>query len=320
MTTAAPYWHRYHDAATLARLAALVEVVRLPSTGVELHLDLYPQGDPAAPVVVLNHGGGGHAGLLAGLALALHDRGCTVVVPDQKGQGRSGGARGDFTLAEAVANIADAACFARRRFAGPLVLAGGSIGGGLTYYAAAALARAGAPPAAVVCLNLFDFGRPETALALTRVAALAKLPGLARLMGAGLGLLARAAPRLRLPYRPLARFPEMTDARDRARGFLEIWRHDPLVMTTVTARYMASLTATPPAIALEDNLLPVLVINQLRDRMVSPALTRACFARLGGPVAYAEIDWGHYSLLPGFNAAIADLAAAFLARAVTGST
>lgn len=307
--TAETYWHCYHEAETLARILAAATGRRIPSTGVSLHLDLYRQPAAGAPIVVLNHGGGGHAGLLAGMALTLFERGMTVVVPDQKGQGRSGGARGDFTLAEAVENIVDAAIFARSLGNGPLVLAGGSIGGGLTYYAAAELARRGQAPAAVICLNLFDFGRPATALGLTRLAALAGVPGLA----AGLrALVSVLPPGLRLPYRPLARFADMTDARDRARGFLARWQRDPLVMTTVTARYMASLMATPPAIAFEDNRLPVLVINQLRDRMVSPGLTRACFQRLSGPVAYAEIDWGHYSLLPAFNQAIAGLAVDFL--------
>lgn len=303
------YWHRYYDAGTLARILAAARPGRIESAGISLHLDHYRQADPGAPIVVLNHGGGGHAGLLAGLALTLFERGMTVVVPDQKGQGRSGGSRGDFTLAAAVGNIVDAALYARGLGTGPLVLAGGSIGGGLTYYAAADLARRGRAPAAAICLNLFDFSHPATALGLTRFSGLAGVPGLAAALRAAVALL---PPGLRLPYRPLARFAEMTDARDRALGFLPIWQRDPLVMTSVTARYMASLMATAPAIAFEDNRLPVLVINQLRDRMVSPALTLGCYRRLGGPVAYAEIDWGHYSLLPAFNRAVADLAVDFL--------
>ena len=111
--TAETYWHCYHEAETLARILAAATGRRIPSTGVSLHLDLYRQPAAGAPIVVLNHGGGGHAGLLAGLALTLFERGMTVVVPDQKGQGRSGGARSDFTLAEAVENIVDAAIFAR---------------------------------------------------------------------------------------------------------------------------------------------------------------------------------------------------------------
>lgn len=306
--TPSPYWHRYHDAATLARAEALRETQRLVSTGVELHVDVYRQPAADAPLLILNHGGGGHAGLFLGLALAAHARGYTVIVPDQKGQGRSGACLGDFTIGECVQNIVDVAHWARREFGGPLYLAGGSIGGGLTYYAGAALARAGVPPRALACLNLYDFGDPRTSLGFTRGAALAWLPGLARLCRALSRGLARLAPTLRLPYRPLAQFRHMVDDRDLAGGFYERWRDDPATLRTVTAAYFASVMATPPAIAFEDNRLPVLVINQRRDRMVSPQLTRASYERLGGPRAYVEIDWGHFSLQPAFTEEIGRLA------------
>jgi CSLREA domain-containing protein len=53
-----------------------------------------------------------------------------------------------------VQNIVDTAHWAKNRFRAPLFMAGGSVGGALTYYAAAA----GAPVEAIACLNLFDFG------------------------------------------------------------------------------------------------------------------------------------------------------------------
>lgn len=305
------YWHRYFDQITVDRITTLVTTHRLASTGVDLHLDLYRQPRADAPVLIVNHGGGGHAGLFAGLALALFDQGFTVIVPDQKGQGRSGGVMGDFTIAEAVQNIVDVARWAAAQFTGPLCLAGGSIGGGLTYYAAAALARQGTPPRAILCLNLYDFGDPRTGLSFTHLAPLARIPGVAPSMAGLFRLLARMAPRLRLPYRPLARFREMTDRRDQASRFYEKWRADPQVLRSVTARYMASIMGTPPAIPFEENLVPVLVVNQLRDRMVAPALTRTGFDHLGGPRRYAEIDWGHFSLDPAFTRELVDLGTAW---------
>jgi len=297
------YWHCYHDPALLARVLAVVQTRHLPSTGVELHIDLYQQANPAAPVLILNHGGGGYGGIFVGLALAFYEQGYTVVVPDQKGQGRSGGAMGDFTVAEAVQNIVDVAAWARQEFAGPLYLCGGSIGGGLTYAAAAMLASQGKPPVAAVCLNLYDFGDPVTGLAFTRFATLANIPGLARACRAMSGLLAKLAPRLRLPYRPLARFENMMDERDLAMGFYAKWQADPLTLRTVTARYFASMLNTAFAIPLEANTdVPVLVINQKRDKMVKPQLTLDCYQRLSGQKDYVEIDWGHFSLLSQFNA------------------
>ncbi|MFZ6654115.1 alpha/beta hydrolase [Undibacterium sp. TJN19] len=305
------YWHCYHDAATLSRAAALRRVHHVPSTGVDLHVDVYAQQDQAAPVLVLNHGGGGYGGLFVGLALAFHARGYTVVVPDQKGQGRSGGAQGDFTVAESVQNIVDVALWARSQFGGNLFLSGGSIGGGLTYAAAAALHQHGLPPAAIVCLNLYDFGDPHTGLGFTRLSALAQIPGMAVLCKYASLALASLLPGLRLPYRPLARFRHMLDERDQVDlpgGFYTKWQADPCTLRTVTARYFASMLATPFCIPLESNTdIPVLVINQKRDRMVSPQLTLDGYQRLAGPKKYVEIDCGHFSLQEAFIACLADL-------------
>ncbi|MFZ6732656.1 alpha/beta fold hydrolase [Undibacterium sp. Ji42W] len=309
------YWHCYHDPALLASVLAVVQTRHLQSTGVELHIDLYQQVNNTAPVLILNHGGGGYGGLFVGLALAFYEHGYTVVVPDQKGQGRSGGAMGDFTVSEAVQNILDVAAWARAEFAGPLYLCGGSIGGGLTYAAAAALAQQGKPPVAAVCLNLYDFGDAVTGLTFTRFAGLANIPGLARACRAMSDLLAKLAPRMRLPYRPLARFENMMDERDLATGFYAKWQADPLTLRTVTARYFASMLDTAFAIPLEANTqVPVLVINQQRDKMVNPQLTRDCYRRLSGQKTYAEIDWGHFSLQPEFNAELVALGQQWLRK------
>ena len=313
------YWHCYHEPSLLARVLAVVQTRHLQSTGVELHIDLYQQTDPAAPVLILNHGGGGYGGLFVGLALAFYEQGYTVIVPDQKGQGRSGGAMGDFTVAEAVQNVVDVAAWAMQEFAGPLYLCGGSIGGGLTYAAAAVMASQGKPPLAAVCLNLYDFGDPVTGLAFTRFAALAKIPGLARACRTISGLLTKLAPRLRLPYRPLARFENMMDERDLAMGFYAKWQADPLTLRTVTARYFASMLNTAFAIPLEANTdVPVLVINQKRDKMVQPRLTLECYQRLSGQKDYVEIDWGHFSLLPQFNAELIVLGQQWISKVTRG--
>jgi len=305
-------WQNYYPPEVCAQALALRQIRTLRSTGVELHLDVYAQAEVTAPVLILNHGGGGYGGLFVALALAFHARGYCVIVPDQKGQGRSGDALGDFTIAEAVENIVDVASWARCEFAGPLYLMGGSIGGGLTYYAGAELVAAGLPPAAIACLNLYDFGDPRTAVEFTRFAGLARVPGLATLMSLCVAGVAALWPGLRLPYRPLAKFRNMLDERDLAGGFHALWQADPNSLRTVTARYFASVMRTAPAIPMAQNRdLAVLVINQRRDRMVRPAVTRDSAARLGGETRYAEIDWGHFSLQPDFNRELADLADAW---------
>lgn len=113
---------RYVSPYLTEREAASAAAVCVPhhvaSTGVDLHIDWYPQCAPFAPIVVLNHGGGGHGGLFAKLALAFHANGYSVAVPDQRGQGRSGGERGDFSVAQAVQNIVDVVAWVRQQAPG----------------------------------------------------------------------------------------------------------------------------------------------------------------------------------------------------------
>lgn len=113
------YWRNYYDAATAAKSDALRQELFIESTGVAIHLDLYQQADANAPVVIINHGGGGYWRIFLGVALALYARAYTVIVPNQRGQGYSEGDRGDFTIGELVQNIVDVAQWARARYAGP---------------------------------------------------------------------------------------------------------------------------------------------------------------------------------------------------------
>lgn len=287
------YWQRYHPTEVVQRSQALRQEASIHSTGVMLHVDLYPQADPAAPVVIFNHGAAGYCRLFASLALSLYDRGYTVVLPDQRGQGLSGGRRGDYTVAECVQNIVDVAGWARHRFQGSLYLAGGSVGGAYTYYAAAA----GAPVKAIACLNLFDFGRPADGLGISRLTGLRRFPALVAGLASGFQLLAPFG-WLRLPFGWFGAFDKLMDERDS--DFQAQWDADPIPPRLISLRSLASTLATPPATPFEHNRTPALILNQALDRMVDPAVTRQNFERLGGPKHYLEIPFGHWSSQPDF--------------------
>lgn len=160
------YWRTYYDEELVEQSDNMREEVEITSTGVQIHVDVYAHPNPEAPVVIFNHGAAGYCRLFVPLALSFARRGYTVLLPDQRGQGFSGGRRGDYTVSECVQNIVDVAAWARKRFAGPLFMAGGSVGGALTYYAAAA----GASVDAVACLNLFDFGNGADGISISRLA------------------------------------------------------------------------------------------------------------------------------------------------------
>jgi pimeloyl-ACP methyl ester carboxylesterase len=282
------YWRKYFDDATLRRGDQLRREFHIPSTGVQIHLDVYEQPDRSAPAFIFNHGGGGYSRLFLPIALRLYDLGYTVVLPNQRGQGLSEGDRGDFTVPELVQNIVDAVTWARNRCTGRLYVGGGSIGGGLAFYAAAA----GAPVDALVLHNLYDFS--ADGLALSRLAAFGRVPAFASLSRLSMTLFARIIPRFRIPYMWIGMFERMVD--ERAVGFFELWKADPFPIKYISLRFMHSMMTTAPAAPLEQNQLPALVVNQTRDRMVDPNVTRRNYARLGGQKQYVEIDYGHWAM------------------------
>ena len=285
------YWRIYHSPEMLERADALRETHSITSTGVRIHIDVYPQASADAPVFIFNHGGGGYSRLFIPLALALHERGYTVVLPDQHGQGLSDGDRGDFTLGQCIQNVVDVSHWARERYTGKLILSGASFGSGITFNAAAA----GAPADALICHNLYDLGDPRSALILSRFAFLTHIPGMARLSALNIRLLARVLPSLRIPFLWLGIFEHMVD--DRHDGqFYPRWKADPYPIRAVSLRYLASVANTPPAHPLEANRLPILVINPMLDKMTTPEETRRNYERLGGEKQYVEIPYGHWAL------------------------
>ena len=283
------YWQTYFDEATIARSNALRQEMTIQSTGVSIHMDVYEQLDKTAPVLIINHGGGGYSRIFIEPALALYARGYTIIAPNQRGQGYSEGDRGDFTVGQFVQNIVDVTQWARQRYSGSLFLLGGSVGSGLVYNAAAQAA----PADAIICHNLYDFGSIHDTIAMSRFAALRHIPGYPMLMAATIRLFAGLMPGLRLPFRMLAKFDEMVDERDTR--FYDIWTHDPLPIKSVSLRYMRSTFTTPARIPFEANTGPIMVINPMRDKMVSPSVTKRNFERLGGPKQYVEIDYGHWA-------------------------
>ena len=291
------YWRRYHSEQLVERSDRIREELAIRSTGVNIHIDVYPNPDPHSPVVIFNHGAAGYCRLLVPLALLFHARGYTVVLPDQRGQGLSGGRRGDYTISECVQNVVDVAHWARNRFDSPLFMAGGSVGGGITYYAAAA----GAPASAIACLNLFDFGNGTDGLRISRLASLARYRVIVKALKAGMAI-SKPLHWVRVPFTWIGAFDRLVDERDTT--FQTQWDADPVPPRLVSLRSLASNVSTTPAIPFEQNQTPVLVINQSLDRMVDSGVTRYNFDRLGGTKRYLEVPFGHWSSQPRFWEAI----------------
>ena len=114
------YWKNYFNADIITRSEALRQELRIPSTGVNIHMDVNEQPNPAAPVLIVNHGGGGYSRIFTEPLLAMYERGYTIIAPNQFGQGYSEGDRGDFTVGQFVQNIVDVTHWARARYSSQL--------------------------------------------------------------------------------------------------------------------------------------------------------------------------------------------------------
>lgn len=283
------YWQNYFSADLIAWSDTHRQTIRLPSTDVHIALDVYEQAERSAPVLVMNHGAGGYSRIFLEPARALYERGYTVILPNQRGQGYSEGDRGDFTVGQFVQNIVDVAHWARARYTGQQFLLGGSVGSGLVYNAVGL----GAPADAVICHNLYSFASINDTLAMSRFAPLRHLPLFPQAMEGLIRLAAGVMPSLRLPFGALAKFKQMVDDPDGR--FYAIWKNDPLPIQFISLRYMRSTFTTPPNIPFEANTTPMLVINPVLDQMVSPDVTRHNYARLGGETEYIEINYGHWA-------------------------
>lgn len=296
MQTKETYWQTYFNDETVSWAEAKRTTYTIVSTGLHLHVDAFEQPELTAPVLIFNHGGGGYSRLFTALARGLFDHGYTVLLPDQMGQGLSGGTWRDLSIAVFVENLVDVANWAQKRYAGPLLMAGGSLGGGLTYYAGAA----GAPVDGLICHNLYAFDSASDALAFSRFAWVTAVPGVPALFARVLQLLSALLPGLPLPYRLLGRFDRMVDRRET--DFYAKWQADPVPLRWVTLRYLHSMFSTKTAVPFEQNTLPILVINPTRDKMVDPAVTWRNYDRLAGPKTYAELPYGHWALSQTFVA------------------
>jgi alpha-beta hydrolase superfamily lysophospholipase len=287
------YWRVYNSVELTYAAEKVRQCASIDSTRVKIHLDIYQRPERDAPIVICNHGIAGYCRLLVPVAMGFYERGYTAILPDQKGQGYSGGPRGDYTIAECVQNILDVAAWAKQHFnASRIYLAGVSAGGGLTYYAAAHM-----PVNAIACLDLFEF-------TLDNLMKLVPNAVLVKLLSKLLPVLPLVAP-LRIPLGVF--IGDNNPADTPSRDWQTKWETDPVVLHQLTLRALASHVTTPSPLPFESNRTPILVLNQGNDSVVNPSLTHLNYARLSGAKHYVELtEYGHWANQPAFWNTILD--------------
>ena len=206
--------------------------------------------------VVFAHGLGDHARRSTPLGGALADAGLNAILIDRRGHGISEGRRGDATLEADLGVIEQTIAHARRRFGGPVVLMGDSLGGIMTWYL---LTREPDVDAAVChCISHPDVQHDP---AMRWKAPLTRA-------------LARVTPTAPMPVEQIADYSQVALEPLTNRYFTE--RSDRLFNFRITLRAAASYLAFEPRIPWEQVTTPVLVTIGDDDRMVSRRFTERC--------------------------------------------
>lgn len=218
-----------------------------------------PDGDPVA-IAVLVHGLAEHSGRHDALARRLAARGYAVHAFDQRGHGRTAGARSNIgRFADLVADVA--ACIGRARDehpARPVLLLGHSMGG------AVALATALAHP------TLIDW----LVLSAPAVGADPAVPRLQVVVGHLLSRIAPSVGLLRLDAAMVSRDPDVVRA----------YESDLLVFRgSLPARTLVELLGAMQALHRDAPALrmPVLVLHGTADGLVPLAFAEPVYTRLG---------------------------------------
>ncbi len=248
-----------------------------PWRGAQIHLDRYAA--PNAPVtVVMLHGGGGYGRLLAPFAVMLNNHGYEIVAPDFPGYGLCVAPKELFSYAKWVDCAADLVDAEAKRSGKPVVLFGLSVGGYLSYLAAARGHRA----AGVIATTLAD---PRLSVVRDEFA---RHPAVNRILNPFLPSAAALFGGVRLPIRWFSNMKGIANDPE----LLRMLCADPIGGGNwVPLRFMHSLMSIRPDIEPENfDLCPVLFAQPAADRWTTIAASRPFFDRIKGPKQLVMLD------------------------------
>lgn len=253
------------------------------SGGIKLHLDVI-EVDATRPTLVFMPGTNAYALLYGEFLSALADEGFNIVGFDPRGHGRSGGARGSYTVPELMSDYRAVIEYARNRFGDPIVASGSSQGGFTAFY----LAAEGVPIAGALCHNVADLGDP-------RSVELTANPTLSRLAKPFIRFSARFLPGLKVPmtfYIDLAGEPIRALGNSR-----DLLHAGPLLVPYVRLRGLASLGGEPLPRPVEEIKTPVMIVHGERDVIFPQDYIEYIYDRLTCPKSLEVYKGCHHYIL-----------------------
>ncbi|MFO8057131.1 MAG: alpha/beta fold hydrolase [bacterium] len=266
------------DKLGLGHIKGSWEDARIPSGGdTELYAAVF-EADAQAPSVVFIPGTSIYALCYAELLYGFYKHGINVVGFDPRGQGRSTGIRGDYTVMDHVEDAGAACAFARERFGGPVYVMGSSQGGIEAFYMAAADGVADG----YICHNLAELTSAQS-LRLTRFGPAGPVSGRLKSLSPWTISSLRAAARV-FPYArvPIASYLDLR--KEPMKVFGDAWSfilQDPLALRSITLRAFASIAGTPLPRPVEDIQGPLLVLHSSGDHIFPEDYVMDIYNRLG---------------------------------------
>lgn len=242
------------------------EQASVTSGKIKLHLDVI-EVDKNRPTVIFMPGTNAYAILYGEFLSALADQGYNIVGFDPRGHGRSGGARGSYTVPELMADYRAAIRYARNRFGDPVVVSGSSQGGFTSFY----IAAEGYPIAGAICHNVADLGDP-------RSVELTANPALSRFAKPIMMFNSRFFPEFKVP---MTFYIKLTDEPIRDLGnSKDLLYSGPLLVTFIRLKGMASLGSEPLPCPVEEIRTPIMIIHGEKDVIFPQSYIEYIYDRL----------------------------------------
>lgn len=279
-----PEWKSFFSPTFARHVGEKVQEQWIDSTGTKIHLDLYINSH-TAPTIIYCHGLSSCGRMMGHLVSRLFAKGYNVICPDLVGFGMTTQKYGSGTMDQFVQNLLDVVDYTKTQFTGPRFLTGISMGGGLSYYAAAR----GADVSGIACFCLMDFSSPLTWTISHHGYHLQYIVPLLRVAR-------KIFPHAYLPIRSFLNAQNLC-SNDQ---IIEIFKTHPLIVRKYTFEAAYSLLSTPPSVPFEKFLrLPVMVVHAEDDRLIPEWISRLNYDKLPGKKKYLSLkNCGHIPLQP----------------------
>jgi len=274
------HWREFYpDPRDAKYLENHVREIWIPSLDTKIHVDVYENKEDA-PVVIYLHGMSTNGRIMGHLVRPLYERGYTVLCPDLVGFGMTLRKKGSGTIPEFVQNALDTIAYAKKRYKTPRFLTGISLGGILSYYAAAA----GADVKAIASFCLTDLSTSDTH----------SISPIGHLTDYIIPLLKKITPwmpNLPFPVNQLLHLDGLTDTKE----IVDLFKRNAHITKFYTLKSCLSLITEAPSVPFEKfKRLPTLVLHSVNDKMFPEKLSRQCYEKLACPKKYVPLmESGH---------------------------